>query len=105
MSDELSESEIEDQLRAARDEITDTLNQLVEQVDPREAVKRQKQQVQAAAADLGDQAMDKVADVQQQAQRTIEDAQAGDNKARGIVAGVGAGALLVGGLIIRKIIK
>nr|WP_223875288.1 DUF3618 domain-containing protein [Nanchangia anserum] len=101
----MSQAQIEEQLRHTREEITDTLNQLVDQVDPRRAVKRSKQQAQAGARELGDQAKVKARDLQVQAQRTLEDAKHGDNRARAILAGAAAGAGLVGFALVRRLIK
>lgn len=105
MSEQLSEAEIQEQLRRTREEITDTLNQLVEQVDPRRALKRSQKQAQATAADLSDQARQKVDDLRAQAQHTVDEAKRGDTRSRAIVAGAAVGILVVGLLGVRSLIK
>lgn len=101
----MSEAEIQAQLKATREEITQTLSQLVDQVDPRQAVKRSKEQAQATAADLQEQAKASVADLREQAKATVEEAKGGDTRAIAIVAGVAAGVLAVGALVIRRLVK
>ena len=104
-SDQRTEDEILADLAKTREEITATLGELVDQVDQRQAVKRSKQQAQQAAADLGETAKAKAEQLQEKALATVDEAKQGDQRARAIVAGVAVGALAVGVVVVRRLIR
>lgn len=81
-------------MSATRKEMTDTVDQLVEALDPRKSIERTKEEAKFQAAELQDKAKD-----------TLDDARDGDRRAIAIVAGVAAAGLLIGGLLLRKLIK
>lgn len=87
-------ADIEAQLRQTRQEMTATVDQLVDALDPRQSINRAKSEAKHQAQELQDSALD-----------TIDDARRGDRRAIAIVAGVAAGALLLGGLLVRKLVK
>lgn len=87
-------ADIEAQMSATRKEMTATVDQLVEALDPRKSLDRTKEEAKFQAAELQDKAKD-----------TIDDARAGDKRALAIVAGVAVAGLVIGGLLIRKLLK
>lgn len=105
MSDDRSPAQIEADLARTREDLTATLNELVDQVDPRKAAQRGKESAQAAVADLSERAKDTAAELQAKGKQTIEDAKAGDTRARGLIAGAGVGLALVGALILHRLVR
>lgn len=87
-------STIENDLKKTREEMTQTVDQLVSSLSPKQNAKR----VKANALDKAHQALG-------QAQDLLEQAKSGDRKAQKILAGIAAGVGLAGTLLIRKVLR
>ncbi|MDO5747826.1 MAG: DUF3618 domain-containing protein [Actinomycetaceae bacterium] len=94
MSDERTPEQIEADLARIREEMTSTVDELVNQINPKENAKRAVADIKEVAQETG-----------KKAQATIGEAKQGDPKAIKMVAIAGAVVLLVGGLIVRKILR
>ena len=85
---------IEAKLADTRAQMTDTVDELVAQLDPRKQAK-----------EIADKAKVKAGEASDFARETIEKAKDGDSTARTILGGAAGGALLITGLIARRIFK
>ncbi|WP_122819738.1 DUF3618 domain-containing protein [Varibaculum vaginae] len=89
-----SESQIKADLEAARADLSDTVEELSDYFSPKANVERAKADAQQKARAFADRA-----------QNTVEQASAGKPEAIKKVAAVAGGALLLGALIVRRILK
>lgn len=85
-------ADIEAKLAQTREQMTSTVDELVGQLDPRKQAK-----------EMAGLAKDKAAEASEVAKDTVAKAKAGDSQAIAVVAGVAGGALLLAGLIARRI--
>ncbi len=111
-----SAQELEEQLKAQREALAQSVDDLVERVNPKAQAKEKAEQVRAKAAEAGSSiseslhqfsfiAKEMSEGVRAQAKYYWDRAGEGDSSARVVVATVGAGALLVSGAVVKKIFK
>ena len=111
-----SAQELEEQLKAQREALAQSVDDLAERVNPTAQAKEKAKQVRAKAAEAGSSiseslhqfsfiAKEMSEGVRAQAKYYWDRAGEGDSSARVVVATVGAGALLVGGAVVKKIFK
>ena len=111
-----SAQELEEQLKAQREALAQSVDDLAERVNPKAQAKEKAEQVRAKAAEAGSSiseslhqfgfiAKEMSEGVRAQAKYYWDRAGEGDSSARVVLATVGAGALLVGGAVVKKIFK
>ena len=114
-----SAQELEEQLKAQREALAQSVDDLAERVNPKAQAKEKAEQVRAKAAEAGSSISESLSESlhqfsfiakemsegRTQAKYYWDRAGEGDSSARVMVATVGAGALLVGGAVVKKIFK
>lgn len=115
-----SAQELEEQLKAQREALAQSVDDLAERVNPKAQAKEKAEQVRAKPAEAGSSISESLSEslhqfsfiakemsegVRAQAKYYWDRAGEGDSSARVVVATVGAGALLVGGAVVKKIFK
>ena len=93
MSDNRTPEQIEEELRRARQDMQDTVDQLAAQLDPKVKVQEFKDTSKVKSQEFKESAKVKGQEAKVKAQSLFEAAQAGDTKAIGTIAGA-AGALI-----------
>lgn len=94
MSEERSVNQIEDDLAKLRSEMTETVDELMDNLNPKTNAKK-----------AVDEAKNRAQELQAQAQQTVRDAMDGNPQAIKIVAIAGGALALAGLLVLRKILK
>ena len=105
-----SAQELEEQLKAQREALAQSVDDLAERVNPKAQAKEKAEQVRAKAAEAGSSISESLHQFGFIAKEMSEGVRTQakyywDSSARVVVATVGAGALLVGGAVVKKIFK